>query len=298
MMRRMPAPPPELPGVSHRSVRVGDIDVHVAEAGTPGGIPIVLLHGWPQHWYCWRDVIPLLAADHHVLAPDLRGLGWTTPRGPYDKQTFAGDLLGLLDALGLERVHLVGHDWGGWTGFLACSRAPERFTAFLAVAICPPWLAPTGRGLLSTWRMSYQLVAGGPWGPAAHGAGRQPFLRTVLGTRFHSPLGAEEAEIYLERFRDPERARAGALYYRTFLARELPRAMRREQPRLRVPTRLLWGARDLAIHRHLLDHAHAHADDLRIEMFPEHGHWLPEEAPGIVAARAVELFSGVGRVVA
>jgi len=64
---------PVVAGVSHQTVRVGELDVHVAEAGA--GEPLVLLHGWPQHWYCWRGVVPLLADRYRLVMPDLRGHG-------------------------------------------------------------------------------------------------------------------------------------------------------------------------------------------------------------------------------
>jgi pimeloyl-ACP methyl ester carboxylesterase len=83
--------------------------MHLAQAGE--GRPIVMLHGWPQHWYLWRRVIPLLAPHARVLCPDLRGFGWTdAPGRGYDRETMAQDVLALLDELGLERIDLVGHD--------------------------------------------------------------------------------------------------------------------------------------------------------------------------------------------
>ncbi|MDP9498222.1 MAG: alpha/beta fold hydrolase, partial [Actinomycetota bacterium] len=101
----MSLPLPSVAGVTHRTVRVGDLDVHVAEAGD--GPPLVLLHGWPQHWYAWRALVPLLTDSYRVVMPDLRGQGWTSvPRGGYDKEQLAGDLLGLLDALDLPEVGL------------------------------------------------------------------------------------------------------------------------------------------------------------------------------------------------
>ncbi len=163
----MSLPLPELPGVAHRFVTVGGVRLHVAEAGS--GPPILLQHGWPQNWWEWRRLIGPLAADHRVICPDLRGLGWSdAPRGRYDKETLAGDLLGVLDALELalpgsgERVRLVGHDWGGFVGFLACLRAPERFESFLALSITHPWFGvgsgvPDPRALLRLW---YQFVIG------------------------------------------------------------------------------------------------------------------------------------------
>src|SRR5688500_7961534 len=103
----MPVAIPDLPGVTHRTVDVDGLAVHVAEAGE--GPPLVLLHGWPQHWWCWRHVVPLLADSYRLVMPDLRGHGWTeAPSGGYDKEQLATDLLGTLDVLGLDEVGLVG----------------------------------------------------------------------------------------------------------------------------------------------------------------------------------------------
>src|SRR5215510_124422 len=111
--------PPEIEGVRHSYVDVPGVKLHVAEAGE--GPPVLMLHGWPQHWWIWRKVIPDLARDHRVIAPDLRGFGWSeAPSGRYELQGFADDALALLDALDLDQVNLIGHDWGGYAGFLLC----------------------------------------------------------------------------------------------------------------------------------------------------------------------------------
>src|SRR6059058_6686702 len=91
--------------VTHRYVDIGGLRMHVAEAGE--GEPLVMLHGWPQHWYLWRHQIPELSKRYRVICPDLRGFGWSdAPAGRYEKETLAADLIALLDALGLERVRL------------------------------------------------------------------------------------------------------------------------------------------------------------------------------------------------
>src|SRR5947208_1339228 len=115
--RPVPPPMPELPGVSHSFHEVRGVRLHVAEAGE--GNPLVLLHGWPQSWWCWHKVIPALAeSGFRVIAPDLRGYGWSEEvPGGYEKESFARDLVALLDELGLERVQLIGHDWGAMAGF-------------------------------------------------------------------------------------------------------------------------------------------------------------------------------------
>jgi pimeloyl-ACP methyl ester carboxylesterase len=130
--------PPHVDGVTHRQVRTRGIDFHVAEAGS-GDDVVLCLHGWPQHWYEWRHLMPALADRHRVLALDLRGFGWSdAPRDGYEKEEMATDVLAVLDALGIERVKLVGHDWGAWIGFLLCLRAPQRFERYLALNILPP----------------------------------------------------------------------------------------------------------------------------------------------------------------
>ena len=92
---------PEVPGVEHRFVNAGGLRTHVAEAGS--GPPLLLLHGWPQHWWMWRKLIRPLAESHRVICPDLRGFGWTeAPPGGYDPEVFANDLIALLDALGID----------------------------------------------------------------------------------------------------------------------------------------------------------------------------------------------------
>lgn len=111
------SPPPELPGVRHDYVDAGGLRTHVALAGPLNAPPVLLVHGWPQHWWLWRRVIGPLAETHRVIAPDLRGHGWTErPAGGYDKDQLATDLLALLDALGLDAVTWIGHDWGAYTG--------------------------------------------------------------------------------------------------------------------------------------------------------------------------------------
>lgn len=95
---------------------VNGFRMHYVTAGS--GYPLVLLHGWPQSWYEWRKIIPALAEHFTVIAPDLRGLGDSEkPMEGYDKRTMAGDVRALLDALGHEKVGVIGHDWGGAIAF-------------------------------------------------------------------------------------------------------------------------------------------------------------------------------------
>jgi pimeloyl-ACP methyl ester carboxylesterase len=280
---------PTVEGVTSRTVQVDDLSVHVAEAGA--GEPLVLLHGWPQHWYCWRRVVPLLAPHYRLVMPDLRGHGWTSaPAQGYDKEQLATDLLGLLDALGLSRVGLIGHDWGGWTGFLACLRAPERFRGFLALGIVPPFQTPRADKLLQAWRMAYQLPLSTPLLGRALLRSSPRAVEALVRAGSRRPVG--DVRTYGEVLQDPARARASEQLYRTFLLSESRHVMagRYMDRRLTVPTRLVNGSADLVSSRAMLDGWQAVADDMTVEILDGVGHFVPEEAPDVVAARARELF--------
>jgi pimeloyl-ACP methyl ester carboxylesterase len=289
-MARTPIPLSSLapvPGVTHREVDVGAVRLHVAEAGS--GPPLILIHGWPQHWWSWRRLIPALAERYRVLVPDLRGWGWSdAPSGDYAKATFAADILNLLDAEGLDRVRLMGHDWGGYTSFLLALDHPERIERLVALDIAPPWPGrPKARHLALPAFASYQVLVGAPvLGPRTMTAGRG-FVRALIRAGSGPDAHWEDAELdaYADVLRDPARAGASSACYRTFLTRELPEMVRRgdRSGELRVPSLLLMGGASLL--RRVLDPQPSAS--LRVETIPGAGHFLPEECPEEVLARAV-----------
>ncbi|MBJ7520974.1 MAG: alpha/beta hydrolase [Solirubrobacteraceae bacterium] len=286
---------PHVDGVDHQYITAGALRMHVALAGPRDAPPLLLLHGWPQHWYLWRNVIPAVAADHRVIAPDLRGFGWTdAPPGGYRKERMASDVLALLDTLGIDRVKLVGHDWGGWIGFLLALRAPERFERYLALNIAPPFVPPRSDSgaLLAAARLWYQVVLAGPLGARfmRHG-GTEIVWRAAL--RDPDAIDAAARAAFTDAFREPVRARASQLVYREFLLRELLPAMagRYRSTRLTVPTYLLFGEEDDAVDPGVLEGARPFCDDLTIELVPGVGHFIVDERPDLVVAR-IKSFLG------
>ena len=277
----MTAALPQLDGVTHRDVIARGLRFHVAEAGA--GEPIVLVHGWPQHWWAWRKVVPLLAPHARLVMPDLRGFGWSdAPPDGYDKQTLADDVLAVLDALELPRVRIVGHDWGGWIAFLACMKAPERFERVLALGISPPFGRPGPRVALDLWRFAYMPAIAAP-ALGERLVSSERFVRAMLA----APRGAfsdEDLHAFATVLAEPPRARASVLLYRTLLLRELAAGA---GGRLRVPGRLVVGERDPVVRPSLIAGRERWADDLVIERVPGVGHWIPAERPDLVAERAL-----------
>ena len=284
---------PPLEGVSHRQVRARGIDFHVAEAGA-GDDVVLCLHGWPQHWYEWRRLMPALADRHRVLAMDLRGFGWSdAPRDGYEKEDMATDVLAVLDELGLERVKLVGHDWGGWIGFLLGLRAPQRVERFLALNIVPPWVN-TRNVIEHAWRFWYQqLVLAPGLGYGLHRGGR--FVRRVLvgGSVNKDVWTPEVLDAFADNLAEPARARAAVQVYRVFNWREtLPIVRGRyADARLEVPTLLVFGSEDFVLRPSMLGGYRRHAEDMRVELVPDCGHFIVDERPDLVADRARTFFA-------
>lgn len=287
---------PRVDGIEHRFVDAGGLRVHVAEAGVDasGSIPILLLHGWPQHWYMWRRVIAGLRSDARLLAPDLRGFGWTEAPGVgYDGETFAADQVALLDALGIERVHVIGHDWGGWTAMLLGILHPDRVARMVVCNAPHPWPRVSVRIAAEAWRSWYTWVIATP-GLGRLALERGWISRSIL-TRGNvgTPFDPDEVNLYVDSFRPSERARAIAQLYRYYQRAFLDAVRNRwRDARLAVPTLLLFGERDRYVSPKLLPGYERHADDMRVELVPDSGHFLVDEKPALVTGRSIELFAG------
>ena len=121
----------------HRIVETNGIRMHIAEQGA--GPAVLLCHGFPECWYSWRHQLrALAAAGFHAVAPDMRGYGQTDAPPEIDRYTLLhllGDMVGLLDVLGIERAVIAGHDWGAPVAWLAAQLRPDRFPAVIALSV-------------------------------------------------------------------------------------------------------------------------------------------------------------------
>jgi pimeloyl-ACP methyl ester carboxylesterase len=190
----------------------------------------------------------------------------------------------------VQRAVLVGHDWGGVIGYLLALREPERFSAYLALNIIHPWQTPSGM-LPHLWRFYYQPLI------AFFGERLQRdtelAYRAFRGSLFDSSrVSREDARWFSERARHPVCARAGRDTYRTFLLHEVPASVRHgERRRSSVPTRVLFGAGDVALHWSLASASTARADDYALELIPDCGHFIVDELPALVRERLIAVVA-------
>ncbi|MEC3957182.1 alpha/beta hydrolase [Nocardia sp. CDC153] len=282
---------PHLADVEHRFIDVGGLRTHVALAG--GGEPLVLLHGWPQHWWQWRHMIGPLAQHFRVICPDLRGLGWTdAPPNGYRPAVMADDIAGLLDELGVDRFRAIGHDWGGLVGYLLALRFPERMRHYIAINTASPFLRPTPRVLADGVRLWHIAANAAPLvGPllAAHTI---PDWALRHWTYRSATMTSEDRAIFLTQFEEPARVAATVSYYRNLITHEIPLLLSGQYrwSRLRVPTLILAGNRDPLLPVTATREFGSLATDIRVEVFDEVGHFPATEQPERVVERAMEFF--------
>ncbi|MBE1552750.1 pimeloyl-ACP methyl ester carboxylesterase [Mycobacterium sp. OAS707] len=279
------AEPPPIPGVRRSYVEARGVRFHVTESGPEDGRPVLALHGWPQHYWAYHPLLADPPPGLRIIAPDLPGFGWSGPAPhKWAKEDVASDVLALIDALGLDKVLLVGHDWGAYVGYLMVLRDPDRFAGYLALNMGFPWV--TARHFLPNVLplLQYQPLM------AAFGVPLQRYTNFLyLVFRLSSALDRETARVYVDRFRDPVVARAGRDAYRTFLLREVPRGARHpEKRRATVPIRALHGTKDFVIAESWTSPENAIADDFTLEKI-DGPHFMLEKQGDLVRARLIAL---------
>ncbi|UYP20402.1 alpha/beta hydrolase [Rhodococcus sp. Z13] len=258
-----------------------DLTFDVRVAGPRDGVPVVLLHGFPETARSWTPVARLLVADGFlVVAPDQRGYSpGARPVGAenYSLPTLAGDVLGLLDEFGLDRVHLVGHDWGASVAWYVAAHHPDRVAALTALSV--PHLAAYRWALRNDddqrARSSYIRLFREE-GKAEHVLLEDGARR--LRAMFSPAVDRESVDHYVATLSAPGALTAALNWYRA-ATRDLD-----ETPPVRVPTTYIWSTGDTALGRAGAERcAEFVVGDYEFVVLPGISHWIPEEAPEVVA---------------
>ena len=263
-----------------RYVDTGGLRQHVVTGGD--GPPLLLVHGWPQTWYAWRLVMPALARDFHVIAPDQRGCGLSgKPEDGYDTGTLAADLATLMDALGHQRFAVAGHDTGMWIGYALAADHPDRVDR-LAVAETPlPGVSPSPPLFANAhlnnalWHFAFnrltevndQLVTGR----------EDVYFGWQFAAKAARPLPDYAVRYYIDTLAaDPEALHASFAIYRALDA-TIAQNQQRTTQRLALPVLGIGGAHSLR--DQVADTMKLAADDVQTLVIPGCAHYPAEEAP-------------------
>lgn len=260
-------------------IAVGDLTFSVRVDGAADAPAVLLLHGFPQSSLSWSRVSPqLTAAGLRTIAPDQRGYApGARPAAvsAYTMTELVGDAVGLLDALELSSVDVMGHDWGAMVGWHVAGRHPERVRSLVAVSVPHPLAmsAAMASDPDQQQRSAYIHAFRQPGGAAeemllADGARR---LRRIF-----AGSGLSEAEIaeYVEPLREPGALTAALCWYRAMSRADTPLGP------VSVPTTFVWSDHDVAIGRTAAEACEQHVSGrYRFIELPGVSHWVPEQAP-------------------
>lgn len=277
-------------------VAASGVRLRTVFAGPEAGPPVVLLHGFPDFWYGWRRQIPALAAaGFRVIAPNQRGYpGSDKPKdlAAYGRDVLADDVVALLDALGIERAAVVGHDWGGIVGWWLGHRHANRLER-LVVCNCPhpdvmaaALATKPKQALKSTYVGLFQIPA---LPELALSAGGYRWLARAL--RRSARDGAftdDDLARYRAAWRDRGAMHAMLNWYRA--AARIPV----DPPRVgRIPVRtaLVWGEQDPALSAELAEPSILKCDDAVLIKVPDAGHWVQLDADEVVNRTLLSFLS-------
>jgi pimeloyl-ACP methyl ester carboxylesterase len=289
---RTRAPGLDDPRWQHRCVDLNGVRLHYVEAGQ--GPLVVLLHGFPEFWYAWRQQIQqLAAAGFRVFAPDLRGFNFSgKPPGvsAYGLRAVVDDVHALIQSAGVARASLVGHDIGAGVAWGLAMRHPTALERLVIVNGPHPARMLLGllnpRQLLRSWYIFFLQL---PWLPEVVARARdhalllEPFERIPAAARW----SREEYDAYRRAFEQPGALHAMINYYRA-MAR--PTAAVRLQ-RIEAPVLVLWGDRDPYLGRSLAEPSKKWVPRAQVEYLAGVGHFVQHEQPELLNRRIVEFLN-------
>lgn len=275
------------------AVQVAGLAFDVRDLGPQGGEVVLALHGFPQTSWSWRHVWPALtAAGYRVVAPDQRGCSpgaRPAGAGQYAMAAVVSDALGLLDRLGAERAHLLGHDWGAAVAWQIAARHPERVRTLTAVSVPHP--LAFAEALRSDpdqrQRSRYMREFAVPGAEDALLADDTAGLRAL----FAGDGGTVDVEQVLSVVAEPAVLRRCLDWYAAQSSADLEGL-----GPVTVPTTYVWSDRDLALGRVAAEATRSHvAAPYRFEVLPGVSHWVPEQAPDALVELVLERLRSAGQ---
>lgn len=269
--------------------RQGAVKLHYVRRQGPGET-IVFIHGWPQNWEEWIEVMVLMPKQYDLIAVDLRGIGLSEkPTTGYEKKTMAKDVHALMNDLGIGKAHIVGHDIGGMVGYAIASQFPGRVSTFTIIDVPipgTPSFEAISRNPLA-WHFQFHSA---PEVPEALTTGREAyyygeFIRKLEGSP--GAVTADQVDTTIRVYSVPKTATAGFNFYRAFPqdAKDNQEFFKRK---LRMPVLALNSAR-LSPLPFVLQMMRQLAVDVRGQGI-DSGHWIPDEKPEEVVRLLLKLI--------
>ncbi len=269
-------------GWQHRYAQANGIQLHYVIAGQ--GPPMVMLHGWPQTWYCWRKIIPAMAERFTVVAPDLRGFGDSEkPDWGYERATCAKDVVELMRGLGHERAIVVGQDWGGALAYIIALEHPA-FADRLVILDTSFYLARMRLPFNpEVWYTELFKIPGLPE-RLLSGKFSELVRHFLVHWSHRNHYTEEDLAEYSRAYDQPGALEATLRHYRGRVSEYELQYKRYEGRTMDMPALVLWGEHDRPIPPWTGDGLHRYLTNMKYVLIKDAGHFIQEEA----AERVIE----------
>lgn len=276
-------------------IHVNGIQLHYVSAGT--GKLLILLHGFPEFWYSWKNQIPFLAHYYRVVAPDMRGYNLSDkPKGiaNYRADVLATDIKALIAALGETQAYIVGHDWGGAVAWTLAALYPETVEKLIILNMPHP--LEMRRQLLqlnwSQWKKSWYIFFFQlPSLP-------EKYIRRNLSLFFKKALRGwairkdafsdDDIAKYVAAYQQPKAIGSAINYYRAAIryanSNIIPDSL------IKPPVFLLWGEQDRALGKELTYNTPNYCEQLRMQYISDASHWIQHDRPDLINGYILEFL--------
>lgn len=286
---------PDLPQLEDLWFKHDGVHLHAVAAGPKDGPLVILLHGFPEFWYSWRNQIgPLAEAGFHVVAPDQRGYNVSSKPAAiadYAAGNLVADVIFLADQFGAERFYLAGHDWGAAVAWATALQYPQRLRKLAILNVPHPavflrTLHTSPRQMLRSWYIAFFQL---PHIPESRFSANNFAIgvKALVSSSRPATFTPDDLDRYREAWSNPGTVTAMINWYRA-LARCRPPLT--PDPMVHVPTRILWGQRDKFLLPEMARESVAFCDSAELTYFPDTTHWLQQEEPEAVNAALIEFF--------
>jgi pimeloyl-ACP methyl ester carboxylesterase len=273
----------------HEKTPINGFLMHYVIGGK--GDPIVLLHGWPETWFEWRDIIPeLIANNYTVIAPDMRGLGDSEkPQTGYDTKTLADDIYQLVKKLGFNKIYIVAHDWGGPVAYSYAAAHPQDVRKMILLDTLLPGFGMEEAGNFSPkglWHLSFHAVRDLPE-KLIEGKENVYFNWFYDWTYNQTAITSEDREEYIKQYSKPGALRAGFEYYRAIFEDAIQNKEYGKE-KLKIPILTIGG--EAAIGNFTTITFQKVANNVTGITLPNTGHFIPEERPNFLTKQILDFF--------
>jgi len=275
----------------HITLETNGIRLHCVQAGPPDGALVILLHGFPEFWYGWRQQIePLAQAGYWVLAPDQRGYNLSDK--PHTVEAYrigilAKDVIGLIQALDRERALLIGHDWGAAVAWHTAIHYPQSIAKLGILNVPHPavmvrTLRSSLRQIVKSWYIFFFQVPRLPEWVLSRKT-YAPMRRMLKASSRQGTFNAEALDHYMQAWRQPGALTAMINWYRAMFRSGIASEGRSVEGahggRVKPSTLMIWGAKDIALHRSMAQPSLEFCDHGRLVFFEQATHWVQHDEP-------------------